>query len=53
LTVSAQVVEKLKEDKKITELLVNDAALKLLLKLRHAGLIESYVLQSGRCRYRS
>ena len=46
LTASAKVVEKIKEDKKTAELLTNDAALSLLLKLHHAGLIESYVLFS-------
>ena len=46
LTASAKVVEKIKEDKKTAELLTNDAALSLLLKLHRAGLIESYVLFS-------
>ena len=46
LTASAKVVEKIKEDKKAAELLTNDAALSLLLRLHDAGLIESYVLFS-------
>jgi hypothetical protein len=46
LTASAKVLEKLEEDRKTTELLNNDAALNLLSKLHHAGLIESYVLFS-------
>lgn len=46
LTAAAKVLEKLEEDGKIAKLLINDAALTLLLKLHHAGLIESYVLFS-------
>lgn len=42
----AKVLQKLQEDKKSAELIANDAALSLLLKLHHAGLIESYVLFS-------
>jgi hypothetical protein len=41
----AKVLEKL-EDKEAAELLTNDAALTLLLKLHHGGLIEPYVLFS-------
>jgi tetratricopeptide (TPR) repeat protein len=42
----AKVLRRLQEDKKSAELITNDAALSLLLKLHHAGLIESYVLFS-------
>jgi tetratricopeptide (TPR) repeat protein len=42
----ANVLQKLQEDKNSAELITNDAALSLLLKLHHAGLIESYVLFS-------
>ncbi len=42
----ANALQKLQEDKKSAELITNDAALSLLLKLHHAGLIESYVLFS-------
>lgn len=46
LIAAAKVLETLNEDKKTAELSVNDAALTLLLRLRHAGLIEPYVLFS-------
>ena len=42
----AKVLQKLQEGKKNAELITNDAVLSLLLKLHHAGLIESYVLFS-------
>jgi tetratricopeptide (TPR) repeat protein len=42
----AKVLRRLQEDKKSAELITNDAALSLLLKLHHAGLIEPYVLFS-------
>jgi tetratricopeptide (TPR) repeat protein len=46
LIAAAKVLEKLQEDEKSAELVTNDAALALLLKLHHAGLIEPYVLFS-------
>lgn len=46
LTASAKILETYKEDKKAAELLTNNAALTLLLKLQQAGLIEPYVLFS-------
>ena len=46
LIVTAKVLEKLQEDKKTAKLLTDDAALTLLLRLHHAGLIEPYVLFS-------
>jgi tetratricopeptide (TPR) repeat protein len=46
LIAAAKVLEKLREDKKDAELSTNDAALALLLKLHHTGLIEPYVLFS-------
>jgi len=46
LIAAAKVLRNLQEDKKSAELITNDAALSLLLKLHHAGLIEPYVLFS-------
>jgi len=41
-----KVLEKLKEDKKTTELVTNDPIASLLLKMNQAGLIDAYVLFS-------
>jgi len=46
LIAAAKVLRNLQEDKKTAELVTNDAAPSLLLKLHHAGLIEPYVLFS-------
>jgi tetratricopeptide (TPR) repeat protein len=46
LTAAAEVLEKLKQDKKTAELVTGDPVAGLLLKLQEAGLIDPYVLFS-------
>jgi tetratricopeptide (TPR) repeat protein len=46
LTAAAQVIKKLKDDKKTAELVAADPTAGLLLKLHEAGLIDAYVLFS-------
>jgi tetratricopeptide (TPR) repeat protein len=46
LAAAVAVAEKLKNDKRTAELVLKDPGLLLLMKLRHAGLLEAYVLFS-------